>query len=150
MLENLNGYKPLIKRLLKKALNEEDYRGVHTAPSAIDDDPMYNLENTYGDDVYTQNCVRYFGHGSGADDAFSCSIIRMAKDKPDQKVKIYRAVPKDVETINTGDWVTISPKYAKTHGSSNVGKFKIISMVVTAKDLFSDGNSIHEWGFDPQ
>ena len=129
--------------------NEDDYRGSHRAPNR-DNDPMYDLENTFGDDVYTPNCVRYFGHGGGSDDAFSCSVIRMAKGKPDQKIKIYRAVPKGIETINAGDWVTISPKYAKSHGSSYLDGFKVISMVVTAKDLFSDGNSIHEWGFDPQ
>jgi hypothetical protein len=32
----------------------------------------------------------------------------------------------------------------------NLDKFKVISMVVNAKDLYTDGNSIHEWGFDPQ
>jgi hypothetical protein len=145
-----NDTKSLIKKMLNEALNEEeDYRGSHRAPNR-DNDPMYDLENTFGDDVYTPNCARYFGHGGGADDAFSCSVIRMAKGKPDQKIKIYRAVPKGFESINAGDWVTISPKYAKSHGSSYLDGFKVISMVVTAKDLFSDGNSIHEWGFDPQ
>ncbi len=130
-------------------LTEEDYKGSHTAPNT-DSDPMHNLENTFGDDVYTQNCVRYFGHGGGADDAFSCAVIRMAKDKPNQKIKIYRAVPKNVDTINAGDWVTISPKYAKGHGSSYLDKYKVLSMIVYAKDLYNDGNSIHEWGYNPE
>lgn len=141
--------KTLIKKMLNEALNEEDYRGSHTAPN-IDSDQIYDLENTFGDDVYGPNCARYFGHGGGADDIFSCNIIRMAKGKPDQKIKIYRAVPKGIEAINAGDWVTISPKYAKSHGSSYLDGFKVLSMVVSAKDLHTDGNSIHEWGFNPQ
>lgn len=141
----------LIKKMLKEGLSENEYKGSHTAPNrGSSNSPMDDLENTFGDDVYGPNCARYFGHGGGADDNFSCSVIRMAKGKPDQKIKIYRAVPKGVETINDGDWVTISPKYAKQHGSSYLDGFKVLAKVVYAKDLFSDGNSIHEWGYNPE
>lgn len=50
--------------------------------------------------------------------------------------------------INNGDWVTINRKYASDHGKSNLGNnFKIVSKTVKAKQLFTDGNSIHEWGY---
>jgi len=144
----------LIKKMLREGLSENDYRGSHTAPNRSDtNSPMHDLENNFGDDVYGPNCVRYFGDGSlraRADDNFSCAVIRSAKGKPDQKIKIYRAVPKDVNVINNGDWVTINPNYAKQHGISHVGKYKVISKVVYAKDLYSDGNSIHEWGYNPE
>jgi len=52
--------------------------------------------------------------------------------------------------INAGDWVTINRDYAKEHGESNLGgNYKIISKVVKAKDLYSDGDSIQEWGYNP-
>ena len=144
----------LIKKMLREGLSENDYRGSHTAPNRSDtNSPMHDLENNFGDDVYGPNCVRYFGDGSlraRADDNFSCAVIRSAKGKPDQKIKIYRAVPKDLNVINNGDWVTINPNYAKQHGISHVGKYKVISKVVYAKDLYSDGNSIHEWGYNPE
>lgn len=53
-------------------------------------------------------------------------------------------------TINPGDWVTISRPYAVGHGQSSLGNnYKIITKKVPAKHLFTDGNSIHEWGYDP-
>ncbi len=50
--------------------------------------------------------------------------------------------------INSGDWVTINPAYAREHGQSNLNnKFRVLSKTVPAKTLFTDGNSIHEWGY---
>jgi len=54
--------------------------------------------------------------------------------------------------INRGDWVTTSKSYAKEHGESHLGgkgKYKILSAHVPASHLYTDGNSIHEWGYDP-
>ena len=48
--------------------------------------------------------------------------------------------------INSGDWVTISKGYAREHGK-NLGNFRILTKTVMAKQLFTDGNSIHEWGY---
>jgi len=65
--------------------------------------------------------------------------------------------------INAGDWVTQSRKYAEEHGQRHLGEtandfelaregvqFKIIEQEVYADELFSEGNSIHEWGYDPR
>ena len=127
---------------------EDDYKGPHQAPTS-GGSPLYDLTEKLSDDVYSPACVRYYGHGHGAEDAFVCSIIKMARNKPDFKVKIYRAVPKNIDTINVGDWVTISPKYAKEHGENHVPNFKVLSKIVTAKDIKNDGDSIHEWGYNP-
>lgn len=49
-----------------------------------------------------------------------------------------------------GDWVTINKKYAVQHGKSNLdGNYMILTKTVPAKYLYTDGNSIHEWGYDP-
>ena len=37
------------------------------------------------------------------------------------------------------------------HGESNLnGFYKILTKTVSAKDLFTDGNSTNEWGYFPQ
>lgn len=52
--------------------------------------------------------------------------------------------------INPNDWVTITPQYAKEHGQRQFdNKYKILSKTVPASNLYTDGNSIHEWGYNP-
>jgi len=51
-------------------------------------------------------------------------------------------------TINNGDWVTINLNYAKQHGKDHLNnKYKILSKTVRAKNLFTDGNDVSEWGY---
>jgi len=50
--------------------------------------------------------------------------------------------------INDGDWVTINKNYAKLHGESALNnKYTLISMTAKANNLYTDGNSIHEFGY---
>jgi len=52
--------------------------------------------------------------------------------------------------INKGDWVTINKVYAIEHGRSNLNSnYKILTKTVPASTLFTEANSIHEWGYDP-
>ena len=52
--------------------------------------------------------------------------------------------------INVGDWVTLSKDYAVLHGESTLrGDYKILTKRVPARTLFTDGNSIFEFGYDP-
>lgn len=55
-----------------------------------------------------------------------------------------------ITDINSGDWVTIYRPYAVKHGHSSLGgDFDVISEEVRAKNVFTDGNSIYEWGYAP-
>lgn len=195
----------------------EDYRGEHEAPDKTNGAPLYNLEGIYPSDIYTSNdSARNYGDSIPSDNE-SISIIKSCKNKPNQSVKIYRAVPKiitkesirlkdltglvgyfkkfgffpvgnqivhdidekykdlgyddrqnkilsDIEseinvisskksskmTIEKGNWVTLSKSYAIDHGKSNLnGKYSILSKTVPSKHLYTDGNSINEWGYDP-
>lgn len=66
-------------------------------------------------------------------------IERLKSLTPEEKIK-----------INSGDWVTPVRGYAVSHGRSHLNnKYKIISKTVPASHLFTDGNSIEEWGYDP-
>ena len=49
--------------------------------------------------------------------------------------------------INNGDWITLTKQYAKEHGDSHLGNYKIVSKNVKAKTVFSDGNSVQEFGY---
>lgn len=197
----------LLERLTRKIeetlLTESDYRGEHTAPSK-DDAPLHDLTEVYGDDIYSSQAVRYFGHGHPGDRA-SVAVIWSCRDKPNKLVKIFRAVPKvitsyeklefykkhleyvlknnklprevtnwrnpseyreflsgeiaDLEksgiskeevVIREGDWVSINLPYAKSHGESHLdNSYRILTKTVKAKELFNDGNSIHEFGYNP-
>lgn len=73
------------------------------------------------------------------------------KDMP--KVKVYRAVPKDIKAgqlESEGQWVSPSREYAKGHGQHvlGYGNYRIIEQEVRADELWWDGNDINEWGFD--
>ena len=57
----------------------------------------------------------------------------------------------EVNKINAGDWVTLTREYAKDHGESALnGEYKIISQKVKAKDVFTNADSIHEFGYQPE
>ena len=65
------------------------------------------------------------------------------------KLEKLKELPLDGKLkINSGDWVTINPAYAKKHGIAHLNnKYRILTKTVFAKNLFTDGNSIHEWGY---
>jgi hypothetical protein len=135
----------------QEGLFESDYRGVHRAASR---DPEYNNSgdnptDIYPEDIYGANGARYYGD-SRPEDAGSISVIRSMKGKPNKKITIYRAVPSGVTKINPGDWVTISKGYAEDHGYRYVGDdYQVISKEVKASEIHTAGESIHEWGYNP-
>lgn len=66
--------------------------------------------------------------------------------------KLEREPDEAVEkaVINPGDWVTLNKRYAIHHGRSSLrGKYKVLSKMVPAKHLYTDGGSVHEFGYDP-
>ena len=135
----------------KSYLNEsEDYRGQHGAPDKDSGSPLWNVEGAYPKDFYSSQGFSYYRPYEDYD-MESYSIIKACYGRRDKQVKVYRAVPKNVSQINVGDWVTISRQYAVDHGESALkGEYKILSKAVPARDLFTSGDSFHEWGYDPQ
>jgi len=131
---------------------ESDYRISHRAPQSEFGAPLHDLTKLYPDDIYSSKAAHYyghFGHGDKMDEA-SIKMAQSFRDKPNANVKIYRAVPEGVTGINSGDWVTINKEYAKYHGESQFdGKYNIVEKTIKAKDIFTNGDSIHEWGYDP-
>jgi hypothetical protein len=132
--------------------------------------PAHNLTDLYPEDVYSRKGVQYYGTGAGTTESFDPDapelrgggtvdidrevwgqLIRM-RGNPDAEVSIYRAVPLDgYDRIQRGDWVAITPEYAREHGESSLrGNFKIIEATVRAGDIFTSGDSWQEWGWDAE
>jgi hypothetical protein len=133
----------------------ETYQGEHQAPMKDSGSPLWNLSGIYPDDFYSSVGAKYYG--DGADYARDFSIVSQMqsfKGRPDRPVTIYRAVPKSVENksaLNVGDWVTLDRQYAKEHGEGALnGDYKIVKKTVKARDLYTNGDSIYEFGYDPQ
>lgn len=130
----------------------EDYKMKHRAPyNDESNSPLHDLSGVYGEDIYGPKSHYYYGTGDDMMDKGTTTVIKNFKGKPDSNVTIYRALPKHANEINAGDWVTINKQYALQHGETHMpGNFHIISKKVPAKHVFSDGNSIHEFGYDPR
>ena len=133
------------------AHRKSDYRGTHTAPLRSEGGegaPLHDMSQMYPDDIYGPHAVRYYGDGSPMDTK-SVRIIQQSRGKPEAKITVYRAVPDDskITKIHAGDWVTINKDYAKLHGYG--WKSKILSKEVKAKEIFTEANSVHEYGYNP-
>jgi hypothetical protein len=90
------------------------------------------------------------GHGDETLDKMSHDIIRMTKGNPDMEIPIYKAVMKGEQSrVKRGDWVTPNLAYARSHGDTMGKGHQVISKNVKVKELFSDGTSIHEFGYHP-
>lgn len=148
--------KPKVEPLSAKRQNE-DYAGQHEAPMSDSGSPLHDLVSSgaYPEDVYGPNGLRYYSTGDKMD-ALAYSQIRAFKDKPNAAITVYRAVPKNVvgvgkKIIQAGDWVTTVRDYAKEHGQGALrNQYRIVSKKVKARDLFTNGDSWMEWGYDPQ
>jgi hypothetical protein len=130
-----------------------DYRGAHSAPGRDGGAPLHALTELYPEDVYSPDGMRLYGSGlreDAAKDREMFAIIERVRGNPDAELIMYRAVPEGVDTINPGDWVTPSREYAIEHGEGPMrGQYRIIEQRVRAGDLFTDGNYIYEFGYDP-
>jgi hypothetical protein len=133
----------------------EKYRGSHRAPGrdgARADDMTMN--GVYPADVYTK--PEWYESGEGLKEMYK--IMRL-RGRPDAPVWIFRSVPRSVagplegrssRMITSGDWVSTSKEYAKEHGDSALGgDYIIASRRVRAGEIYTEGNSIFEWGYIP-
>jgi len=137
-------------------LKPTEYRGSHKAPSPDFGAPLHDLTGggqMYPADVYSAKAAQYYGTGYPKADKEAFALAQRVRGNPDAEITMYRAVPKDenITNINAGDWVSLSKDYAKTHGESVLqGDYKILSQKVKAKDLWTNADSIHEFGYQPQ
>lgn len=144
---------------------EHDWRGMHQAPGP-EDTPLHAITES-GSDIIEH--PEYYGSGRpGPVSRYHCTVehesatrgyqdemdshrvMKAVQGKPDHQVPIYRAVPKEVNHIHSGDWVTLTPGYAQHHGDSNLDPdtYKILKAHVPAKHLNWDWGGFDEFGFN--
>jgi len=96
------------------------------------------------DDLSEQFRAKYQDSGLSWDDIQSKAYQDMVEKASNLQSTLKKPLP-----INNGDWVTLSKAYAKEHGEGALnGNYKIVSKKVPARKLFTDGNSIQEFGYD--
>jgi hypothetical protein len=147
-----------VSELLRGAAEEsgysfdESWKMDHRAPNAEYGLSMAEIDKAYGGDgsIYSPRAVYYYGEGRDYDQK-AINVIRSARNNPEKEIRYYRAVPKNVKEsrARNGDWVAIVKEYAIEHGERVLdGDYRIIEGVTLAKNLYSNGDSINEWGFD--
>tara|TARA_X000001382_G_scaffold125618_1_gene111249 strand:+ start:1071 stop:2231 length:1161 start_codon:yes stop_codon:yes gene_type:complete len=116
-----------------------------------------DLTQTFPNDIYSSNAIRYYGNPNNLADIESNEIIQKAKGNPNMEVTIYRAVPNinSANSINEGDFVTLSKTYAEDHAYTGYGSMgnesgKILTKKVKVKDLITGGNDLNEFGYYPK
>jgi hypothetical protein len=132
------------------SIKNVSYRGQgHLAPNAdtygatLDD-----LTKIMPDDVYSAQGKQLYGIGDRLIDSEWRIAALKARGKPDAEIEIFRAVPKGVNDINSGDWVSTSKAYAKQHGESTLnGEYNVVSKKVKAKTLSTEGYP-YEYGYN--
>ena len=128
---------------------DASYRMSHGAPTRDSGASADSLEDIMPD-YYSH--PEYYRTGEPESDKESEAALRKIKGDPEADVTVYRAVSAGVTDVNPGDWVSLSPSYAKQHsmGATEDLDMPVISRNVKAKELFNDGNSINEFGWDPE
>lgn len=129
----------------------DDYRGTHKAPSGEDGAGSLDaMDRTYPEDLYSAQGARYYGSGDKTDKRMH-ELIMKFRGKPDAMVTVYRSVPKGVDaSITKGDWVTPLREYAVLHGNRWEQGMTILEKKVKASELFTEGNSLYEFGWSPK
>jgi 8-oxo-dGTP diphosphatase len=137
--------------------DDTSYRMEHRPPDTDFGAPHHDLTQILPDNVYTHPQY-YDPNGQGGDwqdrKTFQDSYhqIQRTRDKPEAKVRIYRALPAEYagQGFRSGDWVTTSRDYAIGHGkhhSDSKHDWPVISTTVPAKHLQTSGDDLREWGY---
>ncbi len=144
------------QRMVNKAAEQagyglSDYQMQHTAPDKESGTSILNLSEIYPDDFYSSNAVRYYGDGQPQDAEAIHKLQKYRDKKPTSTFMVYRAVPKSLKETapRNGDWISTTRGYAEQHGRNYLTEgYKVIAYPALAKNVYTDGNSPHELGYD--
>jgi hypothetical protein len=142
-IEEVNG------QPVQSGLLDTDYRGSHSAPNAeVYGATLDDLTKIMPANVYAPEGKQLYGLGDRLVDSEWRIAALKTRGKPDAEIEVYRAVPKGVKDINSGDWVTTSKTYADQHGERTLdGDYEIIKRKVKARTLSSEGYP-YEFGYN--
>lgn len=126
------------------------YRGHHQPDTSNEEVRFHELDKAMPD-FYKE--PRHYFHGPSdykKEHREALSQALVAKGNPEASIRVYRAVPHGVETINPGDWVTTSRNYAVSHGQRTEDPsedWPVIAATVRARDITFGGNDALEFGY---
>ena len=148
-------------RLIQQAKGRRDmsvkiYRAVPDVNSEINRelkkyyDPIknYNKFNSFpvGNEIIGQIKVKYNSNSEYVGEKYD-ELQKIVYDELWDNINKLEAKKQKIK-INNGDWVTIVKDYAVEHGRSNLNnKYKILTKTVRARDLYTEGNDVSEWGY---
>ena len=140
--------------------DDSSWKMMHSAPNAKDDISLVALKESglvpsdYWDhpEWYTYSPEERESFWK-VKKAIETQEKRTAEGNPrDARMWVYRAVDKTKNVredfFRNGDWVTPSHDYAVNEGKMNPNGYRIIKWNVPIKNLYWDGNSIAELGYD--
>ncbi|MFZ2530505.1 MAG: hypothetical protein WAX14_23110 [Rhodococcus sp. (in: high G+C Gram-positive bacteria)] len=122
-----------------------DYRLSHLAPGS-DDPTICELGQVWPEDVLDQPewyCNR--------EELGAVDVLRNCQNDPDRPVSVFRAVPPGTNWINAGDWVALDVEWARNHAIQDDDEgndWPVISVVVKARYVNTDGSSLAEFGYN--
>lgn len=129
-------------------ITSSEYRMAHRAPNSQEDVSLDKVKDSgmVPDDYWTHPQW----YQAQPEERESFAKVTDALRTTGQRMWVYRAVPKNAKdgSIRNGDWVTPSRDYARMEGQSISEGYRLIAQRVSLKDLYWDGNSIAELGFD--
>ena len=142
--------------------NDESWKMQHRAPNHIYDVSLFDVKNAnlvpndYLSEPrkYIYNSQEEIESHNKVTGALKRAEEAIAEGRPADKIgiRVYRAVDKTKNVredwFRNGDWVTPSRAYAEREGRMNPNGYRIISHFARVKDLYWDGNSISELGYD--
>ena len=140
-------------------ISDTEYRMQHRAPNRESDVSLVDLRDAdlVPSDYWTKpEWYQGTPEEMRAWHSVTTAMRRMDAQKADGKnpgmvaITVYRAVPKGVKdgAVRNGDWVTPSREYAVNEGQMIPGGYRIIAQQALMRNLFWDGNSIAELGYD--
>jgi hypothetical protein len=135
-----------------KKIDPSEYRGTHQPPPPGSEmaSLFHQMDMIMPKDVYSVKGKQYYGIGDKTIDDDWWKPMMRAKGNPNYEIEVYRAVPKGVTEINSGDWVSPSRKYVEGHGENALkGEYDIISKKVPASTLTSEGYPYELGYFQP-
>jgi len=142
-IKNVDNTNPTSDPDIRYSLSVSDY-GMSHRPSTDYGDGSNFEENM--PDVFEH--PEWYFRKSEAHNMESLRALRKVRNNPEGEIIIYRATIGD--TINEGDWVSPSKKYAEMHNWHSLdGKGNILELKVKAKDIRFAGDDINEFGYFP-
>lgn len=140
--------------------DDSSWKMMHTAPNSKDDISLVDLKESglVPDDYWSH--PEWYTYGAQERESFYTVRDAISRQESyaesgreiDARIWVYRAVDRTKNTkedfFRNGDWVTPSYSYAVNEGKMNPDGFRIIKHKVPIKNLYWDGNSIAELGYD--